>query len=54
MISNCYQIGQYECITKRKDFSKCFKDVPVCSTSLFTGDKSDKFVAQRIVIFQLS
>ena len=53
-ISNCYQIGQYECWGKRKDFLKYFKDVPQCSTTMFTGDRNDKFIAQKIVVFQLS
>lgn len=52
-IFNCYQIGQFECWAKRKDFSKYFKDVPPASTTLFTGDRSDKFIAQKIVVFQL-
>ena len=54
MISNCYQIGQFECWAKRKEFMKYFKDVPQCSTMMFTGDRSDKFIAQKIIVFQLS
>ncbi|ELP93598.1 hypothetical protein EIN_063230 [Entamoeba invadens IP1] len=53
-VSNCYQIGQYECTAMRKkDFIRNFNNVPDCGTELFSGLRNDKFVAQRIVVVQL-
>ena len=53
-ISNCYQIVQYESsVVKKKEFSKHYKNVPVASTELFSGIRSDKFVANKIVVIQL-
>ncbi|BFU18271.1 hypothetical protein EHI8A_239360 [Entamoeba histolytica HM-1:IMSS-B] len=53
-IFGCYQIGQFECSPmKKREFIKNFKDAPPCGTELFSGLRNDKFVAQKIIVFQL-